>query len=178
MAHEIVTRPETAADHDAIENVVRSAFGRQSEARLVAALRALADFDPELSLVAVAGGTVVGHILFTPVSVLRAGESPVAALALAPLAVLPGLQRRGIGSVLVRDGLQACRQRGHELVIVVGHPSYYPRFGFVPARARGLEVPFAVRDEAFMLCELGGKSASARPHVRGMVQYPAPFLAV
>src|SRR5262245_28351522 len=122
-------RPYTAADAPAVNEVLVRAFGRASEAELVAALvTAKKDI---VSLVAVEGESVVGYVLFTLVTIETEGtRSP--ALGLAPLAVDPGHQRRGIGSQLVRDGLEACRRAGHGVVVVLGHPSYYPRFGFVP----------------------------------------------
>jgi putative acetyltransferase len=171
-------RPERPKDHAAIGDVTQLAFGQGHEARLVAALRGLPGFDPLLSLVAIASEEVVGHILFTPVSIVREDAAPVAGWALAPLAVRPSHQRTGIGAQLVRAGLAVCRRKPARLVIVVGHPGYYPRFGFQPARAFGLEVPFAVRDESFMVCDLAQDAASQRDSWRGMVQYPAPFFDV
>jgi len=114
------------------------------EAQLVDALRRDGDFIPELSLFAVDEGRIVGHILFPPVTI-SSSEENVAALALAPMAVLPEFQGCGIGSRLVREGLAACRRLGHRIVVVVGHPAYYPKFGFSPARAQGIDVPFPSR---------------------------------
>lgn len=136
----ITIRPETAADYDAMGEVTRLAFGRQEEARLVEELRALAGFIPELSLVAVSGREVVGHVLFSLVAI-ETGDGDIPALALAPVSVRPDRQRQGIGSALIREGLGRCRRLGHEIVVVLGHPSYYPRFGFTPARAKGLHPP-------------------------------------
>ena len=116
-------------------------------------------------------GKTVGHILFSSVIIQCRGRN-VRALALAPMAVLPEVQRRGIGSQLVEKGLECCRTFGHQIVIVVGHPDYYPRFGFSSARAKGLEVPFPVPDEAFMVLEL---TQGALDNISGMVVYPAPF---
>ncbi len=164
-------RRECPRDYGAIEEVNRAAFGQDNEARLVARLRQLAGFDPGLSLVAVRDDVVVGHILFSPIVIAsEADEGP--ALALAPMAVLPVLQRTGIGSQLVREGLTACRRAGHRIVIVIGHPEYYPRFGFTRAGPLGLRAPFPVPDEAFMTLALvpGGLDG-----VRGTVRYPPPF---
>ena len=97
------------------------------------------------------------------------------ALALAPMAVHPEFQSQGIGSRLVREGLERCRNLGHRIVVVVGHPEFYPRFGFTPARAKGLEAPFPVPDEAFMVTEL---VPGALDGVSGMIVYPAPFEGV
>src|SRR4051794_14530158 len=116
------TRAEAAADHDAIRRVHRLAFGLDEEARLVDALRA--GGHARLSRGAGQEGRVVGHILFSALPITT-GAGVVPALALAPVAVLPGSQRRGVGSALVRAGLAGCRARGHRAVVVVGYPPYY-----------------------------------------------------
>lgn len=164
-------RPEGPADLPAIDEVNRVAFGRLAEARLVAALRESRAFDPALSLVATAERRIVGHLLLTPVAIEGEGAA-WPALALAPMAVLPGWQRRGIGSGLVRAALEAGRARDHRVVLVVGHPEYYPRFGFVPAGPLGIRAPFPVPDAAFLVRELvpGGLAGMA-----GTVRYPPPF---
>jgi len=167
----ITIRPETPEDHAAIREVNLLAFGQEDEARLVENLRRSADFVPQLSLVAIDTGQVVGHILFSVVAI-ETKEGAVPALALAPMAVRPELQNQGIGSELARDGLERCRSLGHRIVVVVGHPTYYPRFGFSPARARGLEAPFPVPDEAFLALEL---VPGALDGVAGVVRYPAAF---
>jgi putative acetyltransferase len=164
-------RPEKPEDYEAISRVHRSAFGQENEARLVEELRKSKEFLPELSLVAVIDGEIVGHILFSPV-IIQCRDRNVHALALAPMAVLPEFQRRGIGSQLVEKGLECCRTFGHQIVIVVGHPDYYPRFGFSSARMKGLEVPFPVPDEAFMVLEL---TQGALESGAGMVLYPVAF---
>ena len=167
----ITIRPETAEDYAAIHEVNLLAFGQEIEPRLVEALRRLPDFIPELSLVAAEASQVVGHILFSPF-VIETKDGTVPALTLAPLAVRPEFQNQGIGSQLVREGLEECRRLGHSIVVVVGHPEYYPRFGFSPARARGLEAPFPVPDEAFMVLEL---APGALDGVAGTVRFPPPF---
>src|SRR5262249_47390295 len=167
-------RSETVDDAADIRAIHTLAFGRDNEARLVDALRAEPGFDPALSLVAIADGHAVGHILFSPI-LIRASHSSVPALALAPLAVRPEFQNHSVGSTLVRAGLEECRRLGHTVVVVVGHPHYYPRFGFSSARAAGLEAPFPVSDAAFMALEL---APGALYGVRGMIEYPAPFADV
>lgn len=167
----IPVRAETVADREGIRQVNTLAFERDNEARLVDAIRQSSAFVPALSLVATDGAQIVGHILFSEISI-RTASHPAPALALAPLAVRPGFQNQGIGSALVRHGLAECTRLGHGIVIVIGHASYYPRFGFSPARARGLEAPFPVADKAFMVQEL---RAEALHGVRGMVEYPPPF---
>ena len=106
-----------------------------------------------LSLVAVEDGRVVGHILFSPVTI-ESGERTFSAVGLAPMAVLPELQHRGVGSQLVKAGLDECRKAGCERVVVLGHPEYYPRFGFVPASRYGIGCEYDVPDEVFMALEL------------------------
>jgi putative acetyltransferase len=170
-------RKEQPGDFSAVGGVNRLAFGGEAEAVLVGKLRRSPGFIRALSLVAILEGRIIGHILFSPIQIRRAGGRArmIPALSLAPMAVRPGLQSRGIGSALVRRGLTRARRLGHKLVVVVGHPDYYPRFGFEPARARGLEAPFPVPDEAFMVLEL---SPGALRGVKGMVIYPPAFAEV
>lgn len=163
----LIVRAELAEDSALIREVNRLAFGRDSEAELVDALRDSPSWIPELSLVALLDGEVAGHILFTRITIETAP-----ALALAPMAVRPELQRRGIGSELVRRGLAECARLGHRIVVVAGHPAFYPRFGFTPAKPMGLEAPFPVQDAAFLVAEL---SPGALAGVQGMVRYPRAF---
>ena len=119
-----------------------------------------------MSLVAVRDDLIVGHILFTPVTIESEGRE-LAALGLAPMAVLPEQQRQGIGSLLVNVGLNRCRKEGLACVVVLGHPEYYPRFGFVPASHYGIKCEYDVPDEVFMAIELedgalDGRSGTAR----------------
>lgn len=166
-------RPECLFDFRAIDVLHREAFGQPAEAALVAALRASAAYDPGLSLVAVGAGEVRGHILFSRIEI-DDGHTRLAA-ALAPMAVRPRHQRQGVGSALVRSGLEACTAAGYGLVVVVGHADYYPRFGFQRASPHGLRLPYAVPDEAFMVAEL---TAGALDDAAGMVVYPPQFAAV
>jgi putative acetyltransferase len=161
-------RPELPADWEAIRRVHRLAFGRSDEARLVDAL-CQGGF-VRLSLLADHGGQVVGHVLFTDLSIVTA-NGPIAALALAPLAVLPEFQGRGIGSALVREGLSLCQGQGHRIVVVVGHPDFYPRFGFSTSLATHLASTYSGRP-SFMAAEL---EAGALDGVVGRLQYPEPF---
>jgi putative acetyltransferase len=164
----IQTRVERAADLDAIRHVNRLAFGQDDEASLVDALRDGGYV--RVSLVAEYEGRVVGHVLFSDLPITtEAGTVP--ALALAPLAVLPEFQNRGIGSELVRRGLDLCRERGHRIVVVLGHPGFYPRFGFSAELATRLASPFA-GGESFMAAEL---VPGALDGVSGRVVYPPPF---
>src|SRR5437868_14440298 len=123
-------RPEQPDDLAAIRQVNERAFDGPTEADLVDLLRRRGKVT--LSLVADHQGQVVGHILFSPVVIEATGQS-VAAVGLAPMAVLPEWQNQGVGSLLVKAGLDECRRLGHQAVVVLGHADYYPRFGFVPA---------------------------------------------
>ncbi|MFI6576842.1 GNAT family N-acetyltransferase [Nocardiopsis sp. NPDC050513] len=162
------TRAETRADIPAIREVVRAAFGRDEESDLVDALRADASaWIDGLSLVAAdADGRVVGHALLT-----RCHIGDVPALCLAPCAVLPELQGTGAGSAAVRAALAAARERGERHVVVLGHPAYYPRFGFTRASAHGIRLSVEVPDEALMALALDAD----HPLPGGTVRYAAPF---
>ncbi|HUG43923.1 MAG TPA: N-acetyltransferase [Acidobacteriota bacterium] len=144
-------RSERPEDASQVRRVNEQAFGGTGEADLVDRLRlACAD---SLSLVA-EDDVVAGHILFTPV-VLESARRRVVGMGLAPMAVLPDRQREGIGSQLLRRGLDMLRERGCPFVVVIGHPEYYPRFGFVPASVHGLSSQWeSVPDEAFMVLVL------------------------
>ncbi|HTG14512.1 MAG TPA: N-acetyltransferase [Blastocatellia bacterium] len=165
-------RAEQSEDHAAIRRVVELAFGQPNEADLVDALRKHAH--PYISLVAVVDGQVVGHIFFSPVSIESGGDAFLA-IGLAPMAVLPDYQNKGIGTELVQAGLRECRRLGHEVVVVLGHPKYYPRFGFVPASQRGIRSEYDVADEVFMVAELTPGALKGR---QGLVKYHSEFSKV
>ena len=165
----IEIRRERASDAAAVRLVNTEAFGRPDEARLVERLRARAPL--YLGLVATTGADVVGHIVFSPVT-LHCYQAPYTITALAPMAVRPAWQRRGIGTALVREGLAACRAAGRDVVVVVGHQEFYPRFGFVRARPLGLMSEPAFPDEAFMVAELTPDALRGR---RGVVLYSADY---
>ena len=167
----ITIQPEKEEYYTAIHELNVLAFGREDETRLVENLRKSPDFITELSLVAVKDRMIVGHILFSRIAIqTKTGSFP--AVSLAPIAVHPEFQKQGIGSKLIRQGLVRCRKLGHKIVVVVGHPNYYPRFGFTSARAKGLEAPFLVPDEAFMVIEI---APGALNGISGMVIYPPAF---
>ncbi|MHC5034772.1 MAG: GNAT family N-acetyltransferase [Planctomycetota bacterium] len=166
----MIVRPETPADYEAIGELLTSAFGGADESQLVRSLRASDNYVPDLALVAEENGEVVGHIVFSYITLRDDEEFRV--LALAPMAVTPALQRRGIGAALVEAGLERADGRGDSLVIVVGHPTYYPRFGFESARRCGIEPPSDdFPDDAFMIRRL---SRYNERH-RGRVVYPPAF---
>src|SRR5229473_2688998 len=162
-------RPERPEDASRVRHVNELAFGQPLEANLVERLR-LACSD-SLSLVA-EDDAVVGHILFTPVVVESAGRR-VLGMGLAPMAVRPDRQRQGIGSQLVRRGLEILRERGCPFVVVVGHPEYYPRFGFERASVHGLASQWeGVPDAAFMVLVL---DTNAMAGVSGVAKYRDEF---
>ena len=161
-------RPETDADHAAVRAVNEAAFESSMEADIVDALRAKGlDL---VSLVAERDGVVFGHILFSPVSLAGHGELKLTGLG--PMAVLPRHQRDGIGSALVRDGLLQCEQLGVHAVVVVGHPEFYPRFGFVPASRYAIRCEYDVPDDVFMLVELARGTLRG---VSGLIRYDEAF---
>lgn len=165
----ITIRLERPDDAAGVRRVNELAFGQADEADLVERLRqACRD---SLSLVA-EDDVVVGHILFTPV-VVECAPRPVLGMGLAPMAVLPDRQRQGIGSLLVRRGLEMLRARRCPFVVVVGHPEYYPRFGFQPASTHGLASQWpGMPDAAFMVLVLDAPVMSG---VSGVATYREEF---
>lgn len=147
-------RTETGADYEKVHTLLTRAFPGQEEAILVQRLRADNSFQQELSIVAEENGKITGHIMFSQAALWEGGHAHSVA-ALAPLAVLPEFQRQGIGGKLIEEGKRRCRSLGYPLVFLFGHPSYYPRYGFVQARNYGMEMTqFTVSDEVFMVAEL------------------------
>ncbi len=162
---ELVIRTEQAGDHSAIRALHVAAFGRAEEAALVDTLR---DEPGVTSLIAARAGQILGHILFSPATI---GTIPV--VALAPMAVKPGYQRQGIGSLLVRRGLEAISAA--RACVVLGHPDFYPRFGFEKARPRGITCPWPVPDEVFMVRALAPNGLAG---LQGEVAYHPAFDAL
>ncbi|MBN1304477.1 MAG: N-acetyltransferase [Anaerolineales bacterium] len=173
MADTVIIRQEKHKDQAAVYQVNKQAFdGRDEEPQLVEAIRRSSGFIPELSLVAVTDDTIVGHILFSIVRI-ETGQGDVPVLALAPLAVLPAYQNQGIGTQLTRNGLETCRQLGYKIVNVLGHPNYYPRFGFTQARPLGILPPDeSIPEEAWMILELTPGSLKG---IQGTLRYPECF---
>ena len=148
---QIRIRHETADDADGVRAVNDAAFGQPDESRIVDAVRAAKH--ATVSLVAEEGARIIGHILFTPMT-LEPPCGTVRLVALGPMAVTPDRQRIGVGTALVRTGLAECRRGGAQAVVVIGHTPFYARFGFRPASQYGLRSPFEVPDEVFMAVEL------------------------
>lgn len=165
----ITIRKETLGDRLALRYINKQAFGGDVEPDLIDKLRARGAFT--LSLVAVQENALSGHILFTPVTI-ESESAVVTAVALGPMSVLPEYQRQDTGSQLVRAGLEELRQAGHEIVVVLGHPDYYPRFGFSPTSKYGIKCEFEVPDEVFMALEL---REGALAGVSGTVKYQPEF---
>jgi putative acetyltransferase len=163
-----VVRPETGRDIESIRRVNRQAFGAGAEAELVDLLRARGKL--LVSLVAESDGRIVGAVAFSRVTL--ADHSGPAGAGLGPLAVEPACQRKGFGSLLVRAGLEICRADGIGYSVVLGHPDYYPRFGFFPAGRFGLQCVWKVPEGAFMALEL---APGAMAGVSGLVKYEPEF---
>lgn len=170
----IIIRNEMPQDTDTIRIVVDRAFGTAEEAILVDRLRDAGK--ATISLVAIENEQIIGHILFSHVTIesnkTQAGNAPLAAIGLAPLAVLPEFQNRGVGALLTRAGLDKCRKAGYDCVVVLGHPHYYPRFGFVPSVRYQIKSEFNVSDETFMILEL---KEGALQNRSGIAKYQPEF---
>lgn len=172
MNHSMPIRFERREDTPHIRAVNLAAFETALEANLVEALRARAS--PFLSLVATDGeDAIVGHILFTPVTLDGSGDLHL--MGLAPMAVLPAKQRQGVGSALVREGIEQCRRSAVDAIVVLGHADYYPRFGFAPASRFGIRSEYDVPDDVFMVLELREGALQGRT---GMVHYHPAFADV
>ncbi|MFN0204395.1 MAG: GNAT family N-acetyltransferase [Bacteroidia bacterium] len=168
----LMIRQEKLSDEAEVYRVVSLAFGQELEAKLVVALRLSDAFVPALSLVALMEEEVVGHILFSKIRIVNEDKKEEESLALAPLAVHPLFQRKGIGAKLVERGLEIAQKLHFQSVIVLGHENYYPKFGFVPASTWEIQAPFPVNPKAFMGKEL---VSGALKHIKGTVKYAKPF---
>ena len=165
-------RKEKDSDIEEIWKVNAEAFETEAEANLVNALR---DSDISyISFVAEEGEEIVGHILFTPVEIIG-DNSGLKLMGLAPMAVVTKLQKKGIGSQLVKAGLESCLAQGYDAVVVLGHPEYYPKFSFVPSVKFGIKSEYEVPDEAFMVLELTKDSLKGH---QGIIKYHSAFGSV
>lgn len=161
---------EKPEDFEAIRNVNLEAFGQSAEADIIDKLRQ--NCPDILSLVAVQDGRVVGHVFFSP-AVIESGAELLHGMGLAPVAVLSAWQRQGVGSMLIRKGLETLTGRGCPFIIVLGHPEYYPRFGFERASLRGIRSQWeGVPDDAFMILSL---DEAALKGISGVARYRAEF---
>lgn len=158
-------REELPSDISKIWEVNSEAFETEAEANLVNALRSSGC--TYISLVAETEDKVVGHIFFTPVE-LSGDEDKLKLMGLAPMAILSQYQNKGIGSKLVNAGLEQCRSLGYDAVVVLGHPNYYPKFGFVQSVKYGIKSEYEVPDEVFMILEL---TPDALKNHRGIIKY-------
>lgn len=161
----MLVRNEEERDFPAVRAVNASAFETVAEANLVDTLRR--QTEPVVSLVAEDNKAVLGHIMFSPVSL--SGHPELKIVGLAPMAVTPTHQKKGIGSALVRAGLERCKELGFGAVVVLGHPEYYPRFGFSPSVRFGVGCEYEAPEDAFMVVELQqgylrGKSGTIKYH--------------
>lgn len=177
----IEIRIERNSDYKTTEEIVTSAFAEAEhrdgdEANLVVRLRASSEFIPELSLVAEVAGQLVGHILFSPIQIISQLNDAIVihpSLALAPVSVLPVFQKQGVGNRLITEGHYRAKEFGFSSVILLGHPAYYPRFGYRPASQFDIRPSFDVPSECFMAAEL---TANALKDISGVVKYPPEFL--
>lgn len=167
-------RTEEPGDAEGIDRVLRRAFQGDNAADLVRTLRSQGGYDAGLSWVALESEPVpriVGHVLFSPIAIVR-GDVPAPALALGPLGVMPDRQRHGVGSAIVEAGLKASRDAGHGIVLVLGDPAYYSRFGFALASEARIEPPDPDWAGAFQVL---GLMPRALDGVRGMARYPSAW---
>ena len=166
----LIVRKEEPQDSSAVRKINREAFARDAEARLVEALRQNEKIS--LSLVAIVDERLVGHILFTPMQIISPTGDTHQVVGLGPVAVLPENQQHGIGSALCQKGLAMIHEAGHQAVLVLGHPTYYPRFGFQPASLFQINCAYDVPAEAFMALEL---QEGALDGVTGVAHYQPEF---
>jgi len=171
MKQPIRIRPEKPADYPEIKRINDVAFGQQTEGILIEKLRLEPAYIRDLSLIALLNGKPVGHILFFPVNIEN-GEQSTPSLSLAPMAVDPAYQNQGIGSQLVEYGIRQARDAGVSSLVVLGHPGFYPRFGFMPASRWGITSPWELPEDVFMAMEL---SDDALKGVSGKVIFSSVF---
>ncbi|MEM7770956.1 MAG: N-acetyltransferase [Cyanobacteria bacterium P01_E01_bin.6] len=173
MIHSTINiRQEQPEDYEAIAHIYTEAFGGADEATLVQRIRTSDRYIPELALVAEWDDLVVGHLMLSYADLV--GKDTFKILILAPMGVLPEMQNRAIGSSLMRRAVAIADDRGEPLINLLGHPTFYPRFGFKKASMYGIEPPFSFPDDAFMVLLLG----TYQSHLRGKLRYPSAFDAL
>ncbi len=165
-------RCETLLDYQKIAEVNNLAFGQENEAQLIEEIRRSNRYIPELSLVAV-DNNIVGHIVFSYIDLIteESAGKMLSVLSLAPIAVLPQFQKRGIGTALIQAGLEKADEMQEKMVLVLGYPSFYNRFGFVSSVIYEIEFPFEVPADFFMVKPL----KNYQPEYKGKIVYPAAF---
>lgn len=173
----INTRQETAADYETVSDLIRRAFAEEArsdhgEQFLVARLRQTEIFVPALSLVSETGGEINGYILLTPIGIRNGDNMISGALALAPVAVLPAMQGKGIGAVLIKEAHRIARELGYTAIVLLGHEACYPRFGYEKVSKYNIRLPFEAPDENCMVHVL---QPGALDEVNGVVVYPEAF---
>ena len=166
-----IIEAETETDYDQIRKVHIQAFNGEAEATLVEKLRTTPKYIRELSLVARHRNQVIGHVLFYPIKI-KTNKKKCDSLALAPVSVIPKFQNRKIGTTLIQKGLEKAKKLGFKSVIVIGHPEYYPRFGFQTASKYGITAPFKVPDNALLALEL---QKNALKNCNGTIRYPTQY---
>lgn len=169
----MIIRTETKSDYEKVYKLNFRAFGnREDESKLVEKIRKSEEFVPELSLVAEKEGEIVGHLLLSK-AVVENQDDNHTIIVLAPIAVKPEYQKQGVGTRLIEEGKKRCKSLGYRLILLIGHPEYYPRLGFQPARKFGLELKqFEVPDEVFMVYEV---EEEALQKINGELKYPRAF---
>ncbi|MGO4501162.1 GNAT family N-acetyltransferase [Paenibacillus sp. 2RAB27] len=174
MGFKLKIRTEQLSDYGEVFNLNYLAFGnREDESRLIERIRLSEGFIPELSLVADENDEIVGHALFSKAQIVEEGNRHDVTV-LAPIAVLPSNQKTGIGGKLIQEGLKRCEALGYDFVFLIGHPTYYPKFGFKPARKYGFELKqFNVPDDVFMVFEF--TEGKVKTTIKGELMYPKSF---
>lgn len=169
----MIIRTETEADFEEVYKLNYLAFGnREDESRLVERIRTSEEFIPELSIVAEIANEIVGHLLLSK-AVVENAEEIYTVIVLAPIAVKPSRQKQGIGTKLIEEGLRRCKDLAYNIILLIGHPDYYPKFGFQPARKFGLELKqFNVPDDVFMVYEV---EVGELQKIAGELKYPRAF---
>ena len=168
---EVNIRKERKNDYNQIRKINDLAFGQENEGKMIESLRKTSDYNASLSLVAEIKEKIVGHILFYPVKI-KNEEKEYIVLSLAPLAVRPENQNMGIGSKLVKKGIEIAKETDFGIILVVGHPKYYPRFGFKPASNWDIKLPIEAPDDAVLVLEL---KVDALKNCSGIVEFPKEY---
>ncbi|EOZ97831.1 acetyltransferase, GNAT family [Indibacter alkaliphilus LW1] len=176
IPYQVTIRQEVPGDYNDVYKLNVTAFGRNDEAELVEALRKNHSiFVPELSIVATENNQIIGHILFTKIQIKDADGNLNESLGLAPMAVRPELQKKGIGGQMIKKGFEVAKRLGFKSIIVLGHENYYPKFGFQSADKWKILAPFQVPSNVFMAIEL---VVDGLKNISGTVIYPKEFETV